>query len=137
MNLGSTFFILISGISAGVILFQSFVVASSIFKVLPEDNAGILLRNLFPKFFLFLAALSLTGLAIGLVYSLEFFPLIFMQLVNFIFFVICYSFNSIIFIAQLLKLSPLYPSKVSMRPKFYANIFRINACLFVGVIVFR
>ena len=91
MNLGSTFFILISGISAGVILFQSFVVASSIFKVLPEDNAGILLRNLFPKFFLFLAALSLTGLAIGLVYSLEFFPLIFMQLLNFIFFVICYS----------------------------------------------
>ena len=91
MNLGSTFFILISGISAGVILFQSFVVASSIFKVLPEDNAGILLRNLFPKFFLFLAALSLSGLAIGLVYSLEFFPLIFMQLVNFIFFVICYS----------------------------------------------
>ena len=91
MNLGSTFFILISGISAGVILFQSFVVASSIFKVLPEDNAGILLRNLFPKFFLFLAALSLTGLAIGLVYSLEFFPLIFMQLVNFIFFVVCYS----------------------------------------------
>ena len=53
MNLGSTFFILISGISAGVILFQSFVVASSIFKVLPEDNAGILLRNLFPKFFQF------------------------------------------------------------------------------------
>ena len=91
MNLGSTFFILISGISAGVILFQSFVVASSIFKVLPEDNAGILLRNLFPKFFLFLAALALAALAIGLVYRLEFFPLVFMQLVNFIFFVICYS----------------------------------------------
>ncbi len=91
MNLGSTFFILISGISAGVILFQSFVVASSIFKVLPEDNAGILLRNLFPKFFLFLAALALAALAIGLVYRLEFFPLVFMQLVNFILFVICYS----------------------------------------------
>ena len=91
MNLGSTFFILISGISAGVILFQSFVVASSIFKVLPEDNAGILLRNLFPKFFQFLAALALSALVIGLVYGLEFFPLVFMQLVNFIFFVICYS----------------------------------------------
>ena len=91
MNLGSTFFILISGISAGVILFQSFVVASSIFKVLPEDNAGILLRNLFPKFFLFLAALALAALATGLIYRLEFFPLVFMQLVNFIFFVICYS----------------------------------------------
>ena len=91
MNLGSTFFILISGISAGVILFQSFVVASSIFKVLPEDNAGILLRNLFPKFFQFLAALALAALTIGLVYGLEFFPLVFMQLVNFIFFVICYS----------------------------------------------
>ena len=91
MNLGSTFFILISGISAGVILFQSFVVASSIFKVLPEDNAGILLRNLFPKFFLFLAALALAALIIGLVYGLEFFPLVFMQLANFIFFVVCYS----------------------------------------------
>ena len=91
MNLGSTFFILISGISAGVILFQSFVVASSIFKVLPEDNAGILLRNLFPKFFQFLAALALAALTIGLVYGLEFFPLVFMQLANFIFFVICYS----------------------------------------------
>ena len=91
MNLGSTFFIFISGISAGIILFQSFIVASSIFKVLPEDNAGILLRNLFPKFFLFLAALALAALAIGLVYRLEFFPLVFMQFVNFIFFVICYS----------------------------------------------
>ena len=91
MNLGSTFFILISGISAGVILFQSFIVASSIFKVLPEDNAGILLRNLFPKFFQFLAALALSALVIGLVYGLEFFPLVFMQLVNFIFFVVCYS----------------------------------------------
>ena len=91
MNLGSTFFILISGISAGVILFQSFVVASSIFKVLPENNAGILLRNLFPKFFQFLAALALAALTIGLVYGLEFFPLVFMQLVNFIFFVVCYS----------------------------------------------
>ena len=91
MNLGSTFFILISGISAGVILFQSFVVASSIFKVLPEDNAGILLRNLFPKFFQFLAALALAALTIGLVYGLEFFHLVFMQLANFIFFVICYS----------------------------------------------
>ena len=91
MNLGSTFFILISGISAGVILFQSFVVASSIFKVLPEDNAGILLRNLFPKFFQFLAALALSALVIGLIYGLEFFPLVFMQLLNFIFFVVCYS----------------------------------------------
>ena len=91
MNLGSTFFILISGISAGVILFQSFVVASSIFKVLPEDNAGILLRNLFPKFFLFLAALALVGLAIGFVNGLKFFPLVFLQLLNFIFFIVCYS----------------------------------------------
>ena len=91
MNSAFTFFILISGISAGVILFQSFIVASSIFKVLPEENAGLLLRNLFPKFFLFLAALALVGLAIGLVNRLEFFPLVFMQLLNFIFFVVCYS----------------------------------------------
>ena len=91
MNSALTFFILISGISAGVILFQSFIVASSIFKVLPEENAGLLLRNLFPKFFLFLAALALVGLAIGLVNGLKFFPLVFLQLLNFIFFVVCYS----------------------------------------------
>ncbi|MEC7891543.1 MAG: DUF4149 domain-containing protein [Pseudomonadota bacterium] len=91
MNSAFTFFILISGISAGVILFQSFIVASSIFKVLPEENAGLLLRNLFPKFFLFLAALALVGLAIGLVNGLKFFPLVFLQLLNFIFFVVCYS----------------------------------------------
>ena len=91
MNSAFTFFILISGISAGVILFQSFFVASSIFKVLPEENAGLLLRNLFPKFFLFLAALALVGLAIGLVNGLNFFPLVFLQLLNFIFFIVCYS----------------------------------------------
>ena len=91
MNSAFIFFILISGISAGVILFQSFIVASSIFKVLPEENAGLLLRNLFPKFFLFLAALALIGLAIGLVNGLKFFPLVFLQLLNFIFFVVCYS----------------------------------------------
>ena len=91
MNSAFTFFILISGISAGVILFQSFIVASSIFKVLPEENAGLLLRNLFRKFFLFLAALALVGLAIGFVNWLKFFPLVFLQLLNFIFFVVCYS----------------------------------------------
>ena len=91
MNSAFTFFILISGISAGVILFQSFFVASSIFKILPEENAGLLLRNLFPKFFLFLAALALVGLAIGFVNGLKFFPLVFLQLLNFIFFVVCYS----------------------------------------------
>ena len=91
MNSAFTFFILISGISAGVILFQSFIVASSIFKVLPEENAGLLLRNLFPKFFLFLAALALVGLAIGFVNGLKFFPLVFLQLLNFIFFIVCYS----------------------------------------------
>ena len=91
MNSAFTFFILISGISAGVILFQSFFVASSIFKVLPEENAGLLLRNLFPKFFLFLAALALVGLAIGFVNGLKFFPLVFLQLLNFIFFIVCYS----------------------------------------------
>ena len=91
MNSAFTFFILISGISAGVILFQSFIVASSIFKVLPEENAGLLLRNLFPKFFLFLAALALVGLAIGLVNGFNFFRLVFLQLLNFIFFIVCYS----------------------------------------------
>ena len=82
---------LINGIICGVILLQTFVVAPSVFKSLGELHAGPFLRSLFPKFFLFLAALALAALIIGLAYGLEFFPLVFMQLANFVFFVICYS----------------------------------------------
>lgn len=49
--------LLLSGIISGMILFQSAIVAPSVFKILSEKNAGPFLRVIFPK--LFLATTSL------------------------------------------------------------------------------
>ena len=43
--------LLLSGILAGFILFQSAIVAPTVFTVVPEDSRGPLLRALFPKLF--------------------------------------------------------------------------------------
>ena len=44
--------LLLSGIISGMILFQSAIVAPSVFKILSEKNAGPFLRVIFPKLFL-------------------------------------------------------------------------------------
>tara|TARA_B100000989_G_scaffold266096_1_gene219350 strand:+ start:1770 stop:2156 length:387 start_codon:yes stop_codon:yes gene_type:complete len=44
--------LLFSGLTSGMILFQSAIVAPSVFKVLREENAGLFLRATFPKLFL-------------------------------------------------------------------------------------
>ena len=74
MEIFSQIYILCAGLISGVIIFQSSVVASSIFTVLPEENAGILLRNLFPKFFLFLIGLSFISVISFYIANLNFFP---------------------------------------------------------------
>jgi len=61
--------ILISGLICGVILFQTAVIAPSIFKVLSPDNAGPFLRTIFPKLFMFVAVLSLAGFVLSLISS--------------------------------------------------------------------
>ena len=61
--------ILISGLICGVILFQTAIIAPSIFKVLSPDNAGPFLRTIFPKLFMFVAALSLVGFALSFISS--------------------------------------------------------------------
>ena len=43
--------ILVNGLTAGFILFQSAIVAPTIFSSMPEDQAGPFLRSLFPKLF--------------------------------------------------------------------------------------
>ena len=60
------FQILLSGLICGVILFQTAVIAPSIFKVLSLDNAGPFLRLIFPKLFMFVAMLSLIGFVLSL-----------------------------------------------------------------------
>ena len=55
-------YILISGMIIGIILYQSSIVAITVFKNLDEKNTSIFLRKIFPQFFkaiIFLNAASL------------------------------------------------------------------------------
>ena len=61
--------ILLSGLICGVILFQTAIIAPSIFKVLSPDNAGPFLRTIFPKLFMFVAVLSLVGFVLSFISS--------------------------------------------------------------------
>jgi hypothetical protein len=51
--------ILLSGITVGIILFQTAVIAPTVFRGLGPDHAGPFLRKVFPKFFVFIAGLGL------------------------------------------------------------------------------
>ena len=55
----------LSGLMAGMILFQAALNAPTIFKVYSEEQAGPFLRVIFPKLFLNVAILGLTGLVIA------------------------------------------------------------------------
>ena len=51
--------LLISGAIAGIILYQSIMIAPSINKLLSTQDASLYLRFIWPKFFLIIAVLSL------------------------------------------------------------------------------
>ena len=51
--------LLISGAIAGIILYQSIMIAPSINKLLSTQDASLYLRFIWPKFFLTIAVLSL------------------------------------------------------------------------------
>ena len=57
----------LSGLMAGMILFQAALNAPTIFKVFSEEQAGPFLRVIFPKLFLNVAILSLVGLLISMI----------------------------------------------------------------------
>ena len=44
-------YILISGLIIGIILYQSSIVAITVFKNLDEKNTSVFLRKIFPQFF--------------------------------------------------------------------------------------
>ena len=50
--------ILFSGLIVGVIVFQSLIIAPTVFKVLEVDKAGIFLRKVFPRFFILIMVCS-------------------------------------------------------------------------------
>ena len=52
-----------SGIIVGIIILQTAVLAPTLFRTLDAESAGKLIRALFPKFFIILAALGVAILA--------------------------------------------------------------------------
>ena len=80
--------ILISGLICGVILFQTAIIAPSVFKILKPENAGPFLRSIFPKLFMFVAFLSSAGLILSLVSGTDI--SIYVCVFSLIFMSICY-----------------------------------------------
>ena len=54
--------LLFSGMSVGIILFQTTIIAPTVFGGLGLDGAGPILRKVFPKFFIILATLGLLNI---------------------------------------------------------------------------
>ena len=50
-----------AGLTVGIIVLQTMVLAPTLFRTLELEHAGKLLRVMFPKFFLILAALGVPG----------------------------------------------------------------------------
>ena len=80
--------ILISGLICGVILFQTVIIAPSVFKILKPENAGPFLRSIFPKLFMFVAFLSSAGLILSLISGTDI--SIYVYAFSLIFMSICY-----------------------------------------------
>ena len=58
MSLAYDYLIFVAGIISGVILFQSSIIAPTVFRVLDLEDAGAFLRNVFPRFFMLIMACS-------------------------------------------------------------------------------
>jgi hypothetical protein len=57
--------VLLSGLSAGVILFQTAIIAPTVLRGLGTDHAGPFLRKVFPKFFVMLAIIGIINTSIS------------------------------------------------------------------------
>jgi hypothetical protein len=51
----------LNGLVVGVILFQTAIIAPTVFRGLGPDQAGPFLRKVFPKFFVVLVVMGITG----------------------------------------------------------------------------
>ena len=58
MSLAYDYLIFVAGIISGVILFQSSIIAPTVFRALDLEDAGAFLRNVFPRFFMLIMACS-------------------------------------------------------------------------------
>ena len=72
----TTLNILISGLISGIIIYQSFVVASTVFKSLELKYSSIFLRSIFPKFFTLISVLGFICLVLNIIYSASFYQFV-------------------------------------------------------------
>lgn len=63
--------LLLSGLSAGVILFQTAIIAPTVLRGLGADHAGPFLRKVFPKFFVMLAIIGIINTSISVASGLS------------------------------------------------------------------
>lgn len=81
--------LILSSLIIGIILFQSALIAPSINKLINTADASILLRFIWPKFFLIIAIISLASFVICLIYSsLDFFK--YLSFASFLLMLACY-----------------------------------------------
>jgi len=64
--------LILPGIICGIILFQTSVIAPSVFKYLDQNQIRDLLRAIFPKFFLYILTLALLSLVVGIFDNVKF-----------------------------------------------------------------
>ena len=64
MDLNLNYYNICSGIISGIILFQSSVVAPSVFSTLKPEVASVFLRTIFPKMFMYIVVFGVVSLGI-------------------------------------------------------------------------
>ena len=64
MSLAYDYLIFVAGIICGIVLFQSSIIAPTVFRVLDLEDAGAFLRKVFPRFFTLIMACSLLMLVL-------------------------------------------------------------------------
>ena len=64
MDFDLNYYSICSGIISGIILFQSSVVAPSVFTTLKPEAASVFLRTIFPKMFMYIVIFGIVSLAI-------------------------------------------------------------------------
>ena len=73
MQLHTNLIVFISGLVSGIILYQSIVVASTVFKNLESGPTSIFLRSIFPKFFIVISFLGLSNFLLALIFKYSFY----------------------------------------------------------------
>ena len=64
MDFDLNYYSICSGIISGIILFQSSVVAPSVFNTLKPEAASVFLRTIFPKMFMYIVVFGIVSLGI-------------------------------------------------------------------------